>query len=133
MGATFNTHQDAAAKNTDNRIAYAVDEPRDFKEVYKADVPAWVNHWRYNWDVDVRLDRPADTVYAKFTGKPGVNVVRACLHVTPAIPAEPAMKITHGYSIGGKMTEKTVEMKAPGDYTIDCDGEVENVFLKMER
>ena len=133
IGGTFNTHQEAAAKSTDNRIAYAVGEPKDFTEVYKADVPTWVQHWRYNYDTDVRLEKPAEIVYAKFTGRPGVNVIRACLHVLPAATHDPAVTITHGYQIGQDLLERPVDMKAPGDYTIECGGEVENVFLRIEK
>ena len=133
VGATFRTLTGKSASQTANRIAYAVGEPSRFKEIYKAQVPAWTGHWRTNYDTDVRLDAPAECVYVKFTGKPAVNVVRACLHLTPPTKHDPAVKITHGYKLDGKMTEKTVEMKKPGDYQIDCDGEVENVFIKMEK
>jgi len=133
IGGTFNTHQEQGAKNTDNRIAYAVGEPRDFTEVYKADVPTWVQHWRYNYDTDVRLEKPADVVYARFTGRPGVNVIRACLHAIPAATHDPAVTITHGYRIGQQAMERAVQMKSPGDYTIDCDGDVENDFIRIEK
>jgi len=133
IGGTFNTHQQDAAKNTDNRIAYATGEPKDFTEIYKAAVPTWVQHWRYNYDTDVRLEQPADVVYAKFTGRPGVNVVRACLHVLPAAKPDAALTITHGYRTGQNMQEKTIAMKSTGEYTIDCSDDVENVFIRLEK
>lgn len=132
-GGTFCTHQDAGAKNTDNRIAYAVGKPEAFTEIYKADVPTWVNHWRYNYDTDVRLKEPAEVVYVRYTGNPGVNVVRGCLHLVPARPQDAAVRITHGYTVAGRRMEKVQEMKAPGDYTIDCDGQVENLFIRIEK
>jgi hypothetical protein len=133
VGGTFNTHQDAGARNTDNRIACAAGEPKQFTEIYKADVPTWVNHWRYNYDTDVRLETPAEAVYVRYTGKPGVSVIRGCLHVVPGRRPDPAVRITHGYRVGGKAFEKTFDMKAPGDYTIECDGDVENVFVRIEK
>lgn len=133
VGASFTTHQEQAAKQTDNRIAYAVGEPRDFVEVYKADVPTWTQHWRYNYDTDVRLTQPADVVFVRFTGRPAVNVIRACLHVVPFAKHDPAVTITHGYRIGQKNLAKSVQMKEPGEYIIDCDGDVENVFIRMEK
>jgi hypothetical protein len=132
-GGTFNTHQEAAAKNTDNRIAYAVGKPEQFTEIYKADVPTWVNHWRYNYDTDVRLQAPAEVVYVRYTGKPGVSVVRACLHVLPNSAQDPRVKITHGYRIGDKQIDRTVSLPAPEDYTVDCDGDVENVFVRIAK
>ncbi|MCG3181115.1 MAG: hypothetical protein BIFFINMI_03489 [Phycisphaerae bacterium] len=133
VGAAFTTHQNAAAAKTDNRIAYAVGQPTGFKEVYKADVPAWVNHWRYQWDQDIRLDAPADTVYVRYTGNPAVDQIRATLHCVAAAdqPTDTAVEITHAFRIGGKVIEKTVAMDRPGDYTIQCDGDPENVFVRL--
>ena len=130
-GAAFTTHQRGGARNTDNRIAYAVGKPENFKEVYKANNPTWINHWRYQWDQDVRLDKPAGAVYVKYTGKPAVNVIRATLHLTPKAKPRKAVRITHGYKLGGKLIEKVVRMDEPGDYTVKVDGKPENVFIKM--
>ncbi len=134
VGGTFTTHQQQAAKNTANHIGYAVGKPEEFKEIYRAKVPTYVGHWRYNHDTDVRLDKPAELVYVRFYGRPAVNVIRACLHLTPPVPHDPAVEITHGYKLDGKMTEKTVAMEAPGDYSVTCDGKkVENVFLRIAK
>ena len=130
-GAAFTTGQRGGAKNTANRIAYAVGEPKEFKEVYKADCPTWINHWRYQWDQDVRLDKPAKVVYVKYTGRPAVNVLRATVHLTPRVTAQKAVQITHGYKVGGKLVEKTVEMKGPGDYVVKVDGTPKNEFIRM--
>ncbi|MHC4300297.1 MAG: hypothetical protein ACYS7Y_23735, partial [Planctomycetota bacterium] len=83
VGGTFRTHQGEQARKTDNRIAYAVDHPKGFKDIYNSQVPAWVNHWRYNWDEDVILSDPTDTVYIKYTANTGLNTIRACLHLLP--------------------------------------------------
>jgi len=130
-GACFTTHQNQGAKNTDNRIAYAVDEPKDFKEIYKANVPTWVNHWRYQWDQDVRLKKPAKMAFVKYTGKPAVNVLRATVHLVPDKMPRKAIQITHGYKVGDRLIEEVVEMQTPGEYTVNVDGEPENVFVRM--
>ncbi len=133
-GATFSTYQKAAAAKTANSIAYAVGSPKNFKPLYRAAVPTWTQHWRYNHDVEVRLDEPAEVVYVRYVGKPSVNVIRACLHLTPPTPHDPAVRITHGYRLDGKLTETAVDMAAPGDYTVDCKGKaVENVFIRMAK
>jgi hypothetical protein len=131
VGATFRTHQGEPASTTNNTMAYAVGAPQDFKEIYRASVPTWVNHWRYNWDTDVMLDRPAETVYAKFHGDPGLNVMRACLHLLPPGPPRTGVRITHVYKIDGQPREKTVESAGPTAYTIDCDGDPENVSITI--
>ena len=133
-GATFRTYQGQQAGKTDNRIAYSVGRPADFadfKEIYKSSVPTWTNHWRCNWDTDVVLDKPAEQVYVKFTGNPGLNVIRACLHLLPKQPSQTALHIVHGFSINGQLQTKTIDMDKPDDYTIECDGEPENVFIEM--
>ena len=130
-GATFRTYQGQQASKTDNRIAYAVGRPENFKEIYKSSVPTWTNHWRYNWDTDVMLDRPAALVYVKYTGNPGLNVIRACLHLLPEQPSKTALQITHGFSINRQLQTKTIDLDKPDDYTIDCESEPENVFIEM--
>ena len=132
-GGTFNTIQGKGGPSTSNMMFYAVDKPEDFKQLYKANNPDWIGHWLYNYDTDIKLDQPAETVYIKYIGNPGVNVLRASLHLTPPRPADTAVKITHGYKLAGKDQEKTVDLAKPGEYSIDCDGEVENVFIKIEK
>ncbi|MDP6558174.1 MAG: hypothetical protein QGG71_26145 [Pirellulaceae bacterium] len=130
-GACFRTHQNQGAKNTDNRIAYAVDKPTNFTEIYKANVPVWVNHWRYQWDEDVQLDKPTEVVLVKYTGNPAVNVIRATVHLKPEKTPQRAINITHAYKIGDRLIERVVPMQQPGNYVINVEGEPENVFVRM--
>jgi hypothetical protein len=130
-GATFRTYQGVQATKTDNLIAYSVYGPADFKEIYKSSVPTWVNHWRYNWDEEVVLDIPAEQVYIKFTGNPGLNTIRACLHLLPKNPPTTNIRIEHAYKIAGQLQSKVVTLNCPGSYSINCDTEPENVFIKM--
>ena len=130
-GATFRTHQGEYAKNTNNRMAYAVGRPGEFKEIYRASVPTWVNHWRYNWDTDVVLDEPASEVYVKYTGDPGLNTMRACLHLLADRPMGKAVRVVHGYRIGEKLYRKEIDLAGPTAYTIECDNEPENVFIEI--
>ena len=123
--------QNQAACNTDNRIAYSVGEPRRFTLVYQAHVPTWVNHWRYQWDEDIRLADPARVVYVKYTGKPAVNVLRATVHLKPDRTPKKAIRITHAYRVGERRIEKVVERNDPGDYTIKVEGEPENIFIRV--
>ena len=130
-GATFRTYQGEQAKETDNRIAYSVGQPTNFKEIYKSSVPTWVNHWRYNWDEEVILDIPAEQVYVKFTGNPGLNTIRACLHLLPKNTPTSNVRIEHGYKISGQLHNEVVALDRPGSYSIDCESEPENVFIKI--
>jgi hypothetical protein len=131
VGATFRTHQGDQAVKTDNRIAYAVGAPESFQEIYRSHVPTWVSHWRYNWDTDIRLDRPADVVYVRYHGDPGLNTVRACLHLLPRTPPTTRVCITHTYNGGGRRYDKTVDLTEPSAYTIPCDDDPQDVSLTM--
>ncbi len=131
LGATFRTHQGEQAVKTDNRIDYAVDEPKDFREAYRSQVPTWVSHWRYNWDTDIRLTSPAEVVYVKFHGDPGLNTMRACLHLRPNNPLSTSIRVTHAYDIDGQRREKTVDLAGPTAYTVSCDGDPENVSVTL--
>jgi hypothetical protein len=134
-GATFRTYQGQEAKKTDNRIAFAVGRPEDFKEIYKSSVPIWVNHWRYNRDTDVVLDKPADVVYVKYTGAPGLNTIRACLHLLgaplPDRPTQTRIRIVHGCQIDNRLQRDTIDLDGPASYTVQCDSQPENVFIEV--
>jgi len=130
-GATFRTYQGMQAKKTDNRIAYSVGQPMSFKEIYRSSVPTWTNHWRYNWDTDVILDKPADQVYVKYTGDPGLNVVRACLHLLPKQSPQTQVRIVHGYQIGRQLHRKIIYLNEPRSYIVECNGKPENVFVEI--
>lgn len=131
VGACFNTHQKEGAHNIDNRIAYAAGKPESFVEIYRSRIPTWVNHWRYQWDQDVRLEAPAKVVFVKYTGNPGLNVIRATLHLKgPEAPAS-GLEITHGYKLNGVLAEQRVEMAKPGDYSVRLEGTPENAFIRM--
>lgn len=131
VGGTFRTHQGEQAKNTDNSIAYAVDHPIDFKEIYKSQVPTWVNHWRYNWDEDVILSDPTDTIYIKYTANTGLNTIRACLHLLPDRASHESISIEHTYRVGGQLIRTERLLKGPATYTVECSDEPENVSIKM--
>ncbi len=131
VGATFRTYQGEQARKTDNRIAYAIGEPKGFKEIYKSSVPTWVNHWRYNWDTDILLDKPAEVIYVKYTGNPGLNVIRACLHLVDNRPAKTRIRVVHGYIIDGLPHRTTVNLAQPTSYTVTCNGEPENTFIEI--
>jgi len=131
VGATFRTYQGEDAKKTDNRIAYSVGQPVNFKEIYKSSVPTWVNHWRYNWDTDVVLDKPADQVYVKYIGDPGLNIIRAALHLLPERQPQTDIRIVHGYEINNRLYRKKIDLDGPASYDIQCDAEPENVFIEI--
>lgn len=147
IGGTFRTHQGKQAKNTDNRIAYAVGvegvppsnqkQGQDglatgFQEIYRSNVPTWVNHWRYNWDEDVVLTEPADEVLVKYTAHTGLNTIRACLHLLPERTPDNHMRIIHTYRIDGKWNQTEKWLTNPATYAIECATEPENLSVMLD-
>lgn len=123
-GGNFLTHQQSAALNTKNSMAWAADEPKDFKEFYKAEVPAGQNHWHYNADVEVKLDKPAKTVFIRYVGDPAVNNLRIYAHCPDDRPAARSpVVITHAWTENGVSKTKTVTMDKPGSYEITANGD----------
>ncbi|MHC4705196.1 MAG: hypothetical protein ACYTFQ_31990 [Planctomycetota bacterium] len=131
VGGTFRTHQGEQARKTDNRIAYAVDHPKGFRDIYNSQVPAWVNHWRYNWDEDVILSDPTDTVYIKYTANTGLNTIRACLHLLPNSAPSDNLRVTYTYRVGGQLRSTEKRLQGPTTYTIECPSEPENVSITL--
>ncbi len=131
-GGTFNTLRGKEAPNTQNMMSFAVDHPQNFRKIYESNNPEWVDHWRYNYDTDILLNEPAETVFVEYIGNPGVSVIRACLHVIPLNPISTSIKVTHGYITDGRNEEQSVEFSTPKEYTVNCENDVENVFIKLE-
>ncbi len=121
-GGNFNAHQGGAATQTKNAMAWAADDPKDFKEFYRAEVPAGQSHWHYNADVEVKLDAPAKTVYLRYVGDPGVNNLRIFAHcVEDAPPAPSPVRITHAWKEKGVLKTKVVNLEKPGPYEVTTD------------
>src|SRR5262245_16686939 len=130
-GGSFQAHQGDAAPNTRNAIEYAVEEPKDYKPLYKADVPAGQGHWHYNADRELKLDAPARVVFLRYIGDPGVNHLRIYAHCSDDKPPRGSgVVITHTWKENGAAKSKQVCLDGPGAYEITTvnepiDGSVE--------
>jgi hypothetical protein len=121
-GGSFATHQAARAPETKNTIAWAANEPRDFKEFYRSEIPAGQSHWHYNADVELRLDAPAAAVFLKYVGDPAVNNVRVYAHCVADRPCPSGpVRITHAWRERGELKSKTVDLEKPGSYEVVCE------------
>jgi hypothetical protein len=131
-GASFQTHQHDAARNTRNTIAYAVDKPQDFREIYRAEVPTDNDHWNYNADREVRLDSPVRTVYVRYVGDPALNNIRIYAHCVDdqPRPASP-VRVHHVWREAGVSKSKTFTLREPGPYTITCEQDPEDEAIQL--
>jgi len=131
-GGNFQTYQHAAAPRTANTMAWAAEKPEGFQQFYKAAIPAGQAHWHYNADVEVKLPKPARTVYIEYVGKPAVNNLRIyahCLEDKPR-PATPTV-ITHTWTEGGQMKTRTVRLAGPGSYEITAERDPTDVSIEL--
>jgi hypothetical protein len=123
-GCSFRTHLHAGARKTRNTMAYAVNEAAGFKEIYRAEVPDDTEHWHYNADREVVLERPARTVFVRYVGDPAVNNIRLyahCVDDSPR-PASPVV-ITHAWLERGVRRHKRVALERPGEYDVVVEGD----------
>jgi len=132
-GGAFRAHQGDRAPRTNNTMAYAVDEPRDFTRFYKADIPAGQSHWHYNADVEVKLPRPAKVLFIEYVGDPAVNNLRIyahCVEDRPR-PATP-ITVTHRWTEGGRPKSKTVTLAGDaGTYEITAAEDPQDVAVEL--
>jgi hypothetical protein len=123
-GGNFQAQQGDDAPKTRNAIAYAVDEPRDFRPLYTADVPAGQDHWHYNVDREVKLESPARTVYLRYVGDPGVNNLRVYAHCLDDRPRPGSgVIISHTWAEGGFRKSRQFRLEKPGPYEVVTAGE----------
>ncbi len=88
-------------------------------------------HWHYGMDEDVMLDEPADKVWLKCVGKPGVNQIWVYAHCLPENGAGRSVELTHGYKLDGELVEKKFTFDGQEEYLVECPAEPENVYLDM--
>jgi len=131
-GGSFATHQLAAAAKTRNTIAYAVDKPEGFQQVYQANVPTDTQHWHNNAVPIVKLKRPAETVFVRYVGDPAVNNFDIYAHcLDDGRPSVAPVTITHVWSEDGVSKKKTVSLRRPGPYRVDTDADPVNESIEV--
>jgi len=131
-GGNFNVLQGEAGPQTRNRMEYATEEPRDFIEFYKADVPVDQAHWHYNADRVVKLNAPARNVYLRYTGDPGVNNVRIYAHsIDDKSSAQSSVVVTHTWTEDGAPKSKSVTLDQANVYDVVTRGDPVNVSIEL--
>ncbi len=131
-GGNFTTHQGENAPKTRNSMAWAAGEPRDWKEFYRAEVPAGNAHWHYNADVEVKLDAPAPVVLVRYVGDPGVNNLRIYAHCVEDRPPAPSpVRITHAWKEKGELRTRSVTLGRPGPYEVEAGDDPEDEWIEL--
>lgn len=132
-GGYFNTHHGPDADKNRNAIEWSTSGPEGpWTRLDAPDVPDWVRHWHYGIDGDIVLDDPAETVYLKYTGDPGLNQIWVYAHCEPlSANRVTPVHITHGFTIDGEITEVSHTFAEPTEYTITCPSQPENCFLRL--
>ncbi len=131
-GASFATYQQAEATKTHNTMAYAVEQPEGFREIYRAAIPTDQSHWHYNVDREVKLDEPARSVFVRYVGDPAVNNIRLYAHCVADVSRRPSpVKVTQAWKEAGQQKTNQVELTAAGEYTITTSAEPVNEWIEL--
>ena len=98
-------------------MTYAVDQPQDFREIYRADVPTDTSHWHCNAHREIRLSKPAEVVYVGYVGDPALNNFHIYAHCLDdgRSSAQP-VTITHAWREPSGPKSQTVTLQQPGPY-----------------
>lgn len=113
-----------------DRFLVALNEPKDFQPVWQAAVPDWVDHWYFRGQKEVKLPRPAKTVYVRIEPTHGLLNTAFYLHVSrPGRTTGGMMAVTHKFRAGGQERSVTKELTEAGSYEVVCEGEPENVSV----
>lgn len=129
---SFCTHQREAARNTRNTIAYAVDKPEGFEEIYRANVPTDTEHWHSNGYRELKLPSPAETLYVRYVGDPALNNFHIYAHcLDRARQSASPVRITHAWSEKGQRKSKSVTLAQPGPYEITTGDEPVNESVEI--
>ena len=131
-GGSFRADPQDAAPSARNAIEYAIGSPVEFTELFRAEVPAGMNHWHFNASRELRLDAPAEQVYLRYTGDPAINNIRIYAHCLENEP-RPAtsLRVTHRWTEEGNAKEFTTSLDAAGTYDVDVAGEPVNESIEL--
>lgn len=128
----FRTHQRQQAVRTNNRIAYAANQPEQFQVIYEAEVPTYTNHWHYNAGREVRLERPIDSLFVRYTGDPALNNFAVYAHCLPERPpARPPVVVTHRWREGGEARAFRQLLKEPATYVVTVESAPVNESIEL--
>jgi hypothetical protein len=131
-GGNFTTHQGENAPKTKNSMSWAAGEPREWKEFYKAEVPAGNAHWHYNADVEVKADAPSPVVFVRYVGDPAVNNLRIFAHcVEERAPAASPVRVTHAWKEKGELKTRSVTIERPGPYEVVTEDDPEDEWIEL--
>jgi hypothetical protein len=113
-------------------MAFAVNEMREFREFYRADVSTDQSHWHYNADREVKLDGTTKAVFVRYLGDPAVNNIRLYGHCRDDRPQKRVpMVVTHRWTEKGVEKSRQVNLSGPGEYEVVTAAEPGNESIEL--
>ena len=123
-----------------NAIRFAVDSPRDFKPLFKDGPdsatalarPTEQTHWHYNIYREVKLDKPANSVYIEYEANPSLNAYRMIAHCLDDQPRPaPPLTVKHVWTEGDAPKEHSQTLDAAGRYAITAGADPVNTLIEL--
>jgi hypothetical protein len=131
IGAAFNARRESGARVQD-RMLYSLSPDEGWQVLSEETPPTWNQHWYYNMETDLVLDRPAASVWLRLEPATAANGLRVYAHCAAEKPEQKGpVVLTHAFRIDGKLRKRSFRFSSPTEYEISCDGEPENVYVQM--
>jgi len=131
IGGAFNTRREGGKQGPD-RIYYSLRPGTGWKLLREETPPTWDEHWYYNMEAELRLERPAKSVWVRLDPVTAANGLRVYAHCEPERAQQGGpVTVTHAYRVGGKLKTQSFRFSSPREYQIHCEGEPENVYVRI--
>jgi HEAT repeat protein len=124
------------------RVYYSADRPGKWKLLYEADQAPYLQHWCFESNSEIKLEKPAKRIFVKYElsrgrhegGKlVGARLAWGCRRGANRVPAG-GIRMTHVYTEdGAERRQSQVVSGHPQAYSFDVPGkDVRNVSVAME-
>jgi hypothetical protein len=131
LGGSFNTGRPPGASLPD-RILYSTRPDGPWRVAREVTPPAWDEHWYYNAEADVMLDRPSERLWVRLEPATAANALRVYAHCEPdGARQDGPMVVTHAFRAHGELMTRRFLFAEPTEYLVDCPSEMENVYVRM--
>jgi len=101
-----------------------METPEHFQQIYRAQIPEDQDHWHFNVDREVMLDKRAATVFVRYVGDPGLNNIRIYAHCLDDRPRAAApITVTHTWAENAQPKSKTVTCDPGAAYLIETESD----------
>jgi hypothetical protein len=144
-GGAFRSHQDVAmAPDEQYRVYFAEETPDEWELIWEADRPPYLQHWCFEANFEIPLDKPAGVIYLKYEltrgaagaeggGMIGARMAWGCERLKTADSTNEITVTQIWKSDGVEKRKQVVTSMIPYEYQFEASGAVvENIAISVE-